>query len=75
MVSRNAFINRLRELGYSYKDQTDKMQLWRRSRDAHMVWIRRKEDPLSAEYARQVLRQCGCSDAEIENFISTYTCH
>ena len=69
MILRDTFINRLRELGYSYNDQTDRSQLWRKKGGTHSVWIRRKEDPLSEAYVRSVLTQCGSAAEDIERFI------
>lgn len=75
MVPRDRFINKLRELGYTHKGQTKKIALWRRKGDGHSVSIRRKEDPLSAEYVRSVLKQAGCDHDEIERFISNNCIH
>lgn len=74
MVPRANFINKLRELKYQYKDQTDKTQEWKLTGGTHRVHIRRKEDPLSNEYVSQVLKQCGCLDTEIQRFIATNQC-
>lgn len=74
MVPRANFINKLRELKYEYKDQTDKTQEWKLKGGTNRVHIRRKQDPLSDEYVRQVLRQCGCSEIEIERFVQTNQC-
>jgi hypothetical protein len=70
MVPRERFINKLRELGYKYNDQTDKTQEWKKLGGTHRVHIRRKEDPLSPEYVKQVLRQCGCTEDETEKFVA-----
>ncbi len=70
MVPRERFINKLRELKYSFKSQTDKTAEWKKNGSTHRVYIRRKEDPLSEEYVRSTLRQCGCKDADISRFIA-----
>src|SRR6266581_2822235 len=72
MIPRDTFINKLRALGYTYSDQTDKSQLWRKKGGTHCVWIRRKEDPLSEAYVRSTLTQCGCALGEIERFVAEY---
>lgn len=75
MIPRDAFINKLRELKYSYKDQTDKVLAYRRNGSTHMVFIPRKENPLSETYVRSTLHQCGCTDDQIEKFISATRRH
>ncbi len=74
MVPRDNFTNKLRELGYKYKDQTDKTQEWKLTGGTNRVHIRRKQDPLSDDYVRSVLRQCGCWPEEIERFVATNQC-
>jgi hypothetical protein len=69
VIKRQNFINKLRELGYTYADQSKKMQTWRKVGGTHHVAIRRKEDPLSEDYVRQVLRQCGETEDAIDQFI------
>lgn len=71
MITRANFINKLREINYSYSDQTLKTVEYKKNGGTHRVYIRRKEDPLSDEYVRQNLRQCGCGEEEIERFIAT----
>jgi len=73
MIQRGRFINFLREQGFSYKDQSDRTVLYRRSSDTKEVWLRRKEDPLSEAYVRSTLRQCGIDGATIEQFIANNT--
>lgn len=70
MVPRERFINKLRDLNYAYKDQTKKMAEWKKTGGTHRVYIRRKEDPLSDDYVRSALKQCGCDNEEIERFIA-----
>lgn len=75
MVPRERLINKLRELNYTYADQTDKSVLWRKKGGTHSVWIPRKQDPLSATYVANVLRQCGVAPPEIEIFLAQNRCH
>jgi hypothetical protein len=70
MVPRERLINKLRELNYTYADQTDKSVLWRKRGGTHCVWLRRKEDPLSETYVANVLRQCGMALPDIEAFLA-----
>lgn len=71
MVPRERLINKLRELNYTYADQTLRSQLWRKKGGTHHVWIPKKEDPVSETYVRNLLRQCGVGHEEVETFIGT----
>ncbi len=71
MVPRERFINKLRELNYAYKNQTEKTAEWKKTGGTHRVYIRRKEDPLSDEYVKRTLKQCGCTEEDIGRFIAT----
>ena len=66
MIPREKFINKLRELGYTFKRDCDRTYLWRRG--VHRVFVPKKST-VSEEWARQTLRQCGVSDAEIDKFV------
>lgn len=70
MVPRDHFINKLRDLNYTFKTQSDKTAEWKKTGGTHRIYIRRKEDPLSDEYVRSVLKQCGCESGDIERFIA-----
>lgn len=74
-IPRECLINKLRELRYEYKDQGKKMQEWRQKGTSHSIMIRRKEDPLSEEYVRIVLRHAGCEKDDIERFVNEYRRH
>lgn len=73
MIPNDALINALRDLGYRYKDQTDKVMLYKKSGSTARVALRRTQlhDDV---YARTLLRQAGMSPVNIEQFISTYRC-
>jgi hypothetical protein len=75
MVPRERLINKLRELNYTYVNQTDKSVLWRKRGGTHCVWLRRKENPMSETYVANVLRQCGMSSPDIETFIAQTRAH
>ena len=74
MIQRHVFINKLRDLGYHYRDQSDRMQLYRKRGGTHEVTIRRKENPLSDKYVESVLKQCGLSEADARTFIGQNHC-
>ena len=75
MVPRERLINKLRELGYTYRDQTLRSQLWRKRGGTHYVWIPKKEDPVSETYVRNLLRQCGMQPADVDTFIGACRAH
>jgi hypothetical protein len=75
VIPRERLINKLRELNYTFRTQTLKSQLWRKKGGTHCVWLPRKENPLSETYVRNVLRQCGVDQEEIERFIGQNRCH
>jgi hypothetical protein len=64
--SRDHFINKLRELGYSYRGETKRTQKWKRG--THRVNLPRNS-VLAEDWCRMTLRQCGVDDVEIESFI------
>ena len=39
MVSRQAFINKLRDLNYRYKNQQKRTQLWRHAGGTHRIFV------------------------------------
>lgn len=65
MVTRTAFINKLRELRYYYKSKQKRTELYRKRGGTHHIFI-----PLNCnledETAAQILRQAGCSEDEIK---------
>lgn len=68
MIRLEQFTKKLRELGYKYKDQTLRVQIYRKGGSTHRVTVARK-DHLDDGYVRSTLKQCGCKEAEIETFI------
>ena len=72
MVSRQSFVNKLRDLNYRYKNQQKRTQLWRRVGGTHRVFVPLC-DNLDDEYVRSALRQTELlSNDEIEEFIGSY---
>jgi len=69
MIPRQRFVNKLRSLGYSFKDRTKRVELYRKDGTTEIVAIPTHKLILE-ETARQILRQCGCNQPEIEAFIS-----
>ena len=74
MVSRQAFVNKLRDLNYRYKNQQKRTQLWRHAGGTHRIFVPLC-DLLDDEYVRSQLRQTQLiSNPEIEAFIGAYHC-
>lgn len=66
MIARDRLINKLRELGYTFKRDAWRVSIWKKG--THRVEVRKK-DFLEEETVRQMLRQCGCEREEIDRFI------
>ena len=69
MIPRHQFINKIRDLGYVYKDRQKRTELWRRSGSTHRISISLNSQ-LEDGYVANVLRQCGCNEEEIKRFIA-----
>ncbi len=68
MISTKRFVNKLREIGYSYKDRTKRMEVYRKDGGTHIVMVPRKTQ-VTELWAINTLKQCGCTDDEITDFI------
>lgn len=66
MVRRESFVNKIRELGYSYKDQRPRVLIWRKG--MHFIMVPRR-DLLTEEFVNSSLRQAGCGADEIQAFL------
>ncbi len=69
MVRRERYINKIRELNYSYKSQQKRTYLYRKVGGTHYISVP-MADWLEDEFVRSSLRQAGCGDAEITAFIA-----
>ena len=70
MVRKEAFINKIRELNYTYKKQQKRVDLWRKAGGTHFISVPRR-DLLDEEFVSSSLRQAGVSEEEIRTFISS----
>ncbi len=70
MIRRESFINKIRELKYSYKTRQKRTDLWRKkgTTDYMSVPLTQK---LEDQYVRNALRQAGFSTEEIESFLAS----
>lgn len=69
LVPTEHLTNKLRALGYSFRKQKPRVQLWKRGTPQSVVLVPRKDrlDPITV---RLILRQSGQTDAEIEQFMA-----
>ena len=71
MIRRETFCNKLNDLKYRYKRETDRVLLYKKPGNPTFVTVPRR-DLLDEDYVRTTLRLCGCSLDEIEQFITEY---
>jgi hypothetical protein len=67
LVSREAVVNRIREAGFTFKRQADRVEIWKKRGATTRVNIARR-DLLDPVYVATVLRQAGLSETEIAAF-------
>lgn len=69
MVHREAFINKIRELRYTYKTQQLRTQLWRKRGGTHIIFVP-SCDLLEDDWVTGTLRQAGESEPDIKTFLA-----
>ncbi len=72
MVRRDALINKIRAIGYAYKDTKKRISLWRKTGGTHFISLPHTE-LLEDSYVMSVLRQAGESEAAIRSFIGSHS--
>ena len=68
MISKRHFVNKLKELGYQFKEQLHYQERFRKKGGTHIIHVPRK-DILDEAYVRSVLKQAGASSKEIDAFL------
>jgi hypothetical protein len=68
MIPRECFVNKLRELGYTFKDRRKTNELWRKKGGTHCV-ILHTPKLLPCAYVAAVLRSCKVPEKEVTSFI------
>ncbi len=68
VVEKRHFVNKLKELGYVFKDQLHYTEKYRLKGGTHLVHVPRK-GKLDVEWVRSTLKQAGLLKADIEQFI------
>lgn len=71
MIRREHFCNKLGELKYKYKRETERVLMYKRPNDPVYVIVPRR-DLLDEEYVRAQLKLSKCSKEDIEKFIAAY---
>ena len=69
MIPNDALINALRSLGFEFKKQCDRVNIWKKAGSTLRSSVRRNAYH-SEEYAESILRQAGMPDAAIRVFIA-----
>jgi hypothetical protein len=72
MVRRDTFINKIRELKFTYVTTQKKTFLWRQKGTTNYISIP-KADLLDDDYVANVLRQYGFSGDEVKAFIASHS--
>lgn len=68
MITRERFVNKLRELNFTFIRQADKVELWRQKGTALRVTVPRR-DLIPEAHVHGQLRMCGVSEPEILSFL------
>ena len=70
MISKAHFVNKLRELGFTFKTQAKRVDIWRLKGGTQYVSVRRKKK-LSEAWVILTLRNLGVCADEIQEFIKS----
>ena len=70
MIRKEAFINKIRELGYTYKNRQKRTQLWRKKGGQHRMFVP-LADLLEEDFVKSSLNQAGLKEPDIESFIAS----
>ena len=73
MVRRDQFINKIRALDYSYKNQQKRTYLYRRKNSTSYISVP-MADLLEDEFVTHSLRQAGCTEDAVKAFIAACKC-
>jgi len=69
MIAKQRFINRIRQLGYSFNRKADRVEIYRRPTPMHFISVPRRNQ-LDEDWVRHALRQAGEAPNAIERFIA-----
>jgi hypothetical protein len=71
MVRRGTFINKIRDLQYTYKRRQKRTELWRKRGGTHYIAMP-MTDLLEDGYVLTTLGQAGCSEEEARRFVADH---
>jgi hypothetical protein len=69
VISRQQYLNKLRELDYTFKRQAKRVDLWRKRGGTHYIAVP-QNNQLEDEFVTSSLRQAQCSPEEIRTFLA-----
>lgn len=72
MIPRSHYINKIRELGYTFKERKKRIAIWRKQGGTHFISVPHTE-LLEEEFVISTLRQAGCNDDDIKALITAAT--
>ena len=72
MIRTETFVNKIRAIGYTYKDQQKRTRMWKKQGGTHRLFVPMC-DLLEEEFVRSSLLQCGETKESIEQFISDHS--
>lgn len=67
-ISKRHFVNKLKELKYTFKEQLHYQERYRLRGGTHIIHVPRK-NLLDEDYVRLTLRQAGLTKDEVDRFI------
>jgi len=68
VISKRHFLNKIKELGYVFKEQLHYQDRYRLKGGTHIIHVPRR-DQLDEVYVRSTLKQAGQTKEQIEQFI------
>jgi hypothetical protein len=68
VIAKKCFVNKLKELGYVFKEQLHYQERYRLRGGTHIIHVPRR-DQLDEVYVASTLRQAKLSKSQIEEFI------
>ncbi len=70
MIPRQHFLNKIRDLNYSYKKRAKRVDLYKKQGATHRIFLPQVKQ-LEDEFVKSSLKQAGCGEEEINAFIAS----
>lgn len=74
MIPRVAFCNKLSDLGFRYKRETDRVCLYKKPGNPDYVTVPRR-DLIDEDYVATTLKRQGVSEEDAKRFVEQYRVH